>query len=45
MRTARERAWDGQAMREHAQRFGVPAFERRLRAEVAAVLGGEAATA
>ena len=45
MRTARERAWDGQAMHEHAQRFGVPAFERRLCAEVAAVLGGEAASA
>lgn len=35
MRAARDRAWEPEAMREHAQRFGVAAFEGRLRAEVA----------
>lgn len=38
MRTAKARAWDAEAMHEYAQRFGVPAFERRLRAEVAGLL-------
>lgn len=38
MRAAKTRAWQAEAMHEHAQRFGVPAFERRLRAEVAGLM-------